>query len=298
MGSNPFRSLPAACAVLLLACAQAPRTGEGNPPAASRADALLPSGRNLFAFDFARARYQSLPLSRGPADSGAACRALDSVRAGWPRPEGWLALPAPGRPFAPMQAAWGPSGNFFLLDRVSKRLGLYDTSAQFLSGIPLPAEIRERNLESFQVFWSRDGGFTFLDRDEGRVWQYAELRAAGGHGDWRLRHSARLPLDLGPCLWEPFFREPCCLAAAGKGDGAILGTCFDIYFNRIGPLRPGEPGAAAGPFPAGIRAVPAGGEWKLILEGGPACAAPPACHHAVGAAFTSCPAEPDPAAPK
>lgn len=293
MGLNSNRMLPAAfIAVLLGGCAPVARSGSEKPPAVPRADAMLPTGRNLFAFDFARARYQSLPLSRGPADSGAACRALDSIKAGWPYADRWLALPAPSRPFAPMQASWGPSGNFFLLDRAGKRLGLYDTNAQFLSGIPLPAEIRDRNLESFQVFWTRDGSFSFLDGNEGRVWQYAELRTAGGSGDWRLRHSFRIPVDVGACLWEPYFREPCCLAGKGGGEG----TCFDIYFNRVGPFRGSAEGP--GPGPAGIRAVPAGGEWMLTLDGGPACAAPPACQTPGGAALSTCRTDAGPAIPK
>lgn len=298
MGLKLIRNPHAACFVASLltclvdGCAPVPRTE--NASAVSRADALLPTGKHLFAFDFARARYQRLPLAKSPADSGAACRVIDSVRAGWPDPDGWLALPTASRPFAPMQAVWGPSGNFFLLDRAGKRLSLYDTNAQSLSGIPLPAEIRDRNLESFQVFWTRDGSFSFLDRDAGRVWQYAEIRAAGGHGDWRLRNSVRLPVDLGPCLWEPYFREPCCLA--GKRGGG--GTCFDIYFNRIGPYRAARDPDSAGADFSGIRALPASGDWMVKLEGGPTCASPPVCHASGGGALATCPADLDPAIPK
>lgn len=263
---------------LLTACAPVGRKPE-DTAAGIPFDALLPSGRNLFAFDFTQARYRKLPLKESASDSSGLCRAVDSLRAGWPGKSGWLALPAPSRPFSPMQAAWGPSGNFFLLDRAGKRLGLYDSNAQFLSGIPLPAEIRERNLEAFQVFWTRDGTFSFLDLAEGKAWQYTELRAAGG-GDWRLKNSVRLPVGLESCLWEPFFSSPCCLRPQGNGQ------CFDAYFNPIGPWPSAGVGAGMRPVAA---AVP--GEWMLLLDGGPACASPAVCLQPAKGQPSTCPGE-------
>lgn len=280
---NPWPLL--AAALMLSGCASsAPR--ESRPAHSSAPDALLPSGRNLFAFDFAQARYQKLAFSRGAPDSTGVCRALDSLRAGWPRPSEWLALPAPGRPFSPRLAVWGPSGNFYILDRSGRRLDLYDSNAQFLSGIPLPPELRDRNLEAFQVFWTRDGTFSFLDLGEGKAWQYTEIRSVGG-GDWRLKNTVRLPVGLETCLWEPWFRAPCCLAADGRG------RCFDVYFNPVGPW----PGPAAG---TGIRPAPGpgAGEWSLIFDGGPACAAPPACFQPGKGLTATCPSETEAAPPK
>jgi hypothetical protein len=252
-----------------------------------RVDAVLPSGRNLFVFDFSQSRYQKWSLSQGPADSLGVCRVLDTLAGSWADASDWLALTSPSQPFAPMRAVWGPNGNFFLLDRVGKRLGLYDTSAQFLSGFPLPPEIRNRNLERFEVFWTRDGQFSFLDLGEGKLWQYAEIRASGGQGDWRLRNTVQLPMGLETCLWEPFFRDPCCVQG-GKG------VCFDKYFNPVGPWRSasGDPGLHA-------RVAAAGTDWNLILDGGPACGKrAPACFLPGKAAFFPCPSETDAAPPR
>lgn len=287
MGGKPeagWRARLLIAAACLAACVPPPaRTGSGRPRAPI--DALVPSGRSLFAFDFARARYQKAPLSLGPSDSGGVCRLLDSVRAGFPAPDRWLALASPIRPFAPMQAAWGPSGDFFLLDRAGPRLELYDSNAQYLSGIPLPPEIRGRNLDAFQVFWTRDGSFSFVDLGEGVVRQYAELRAYSDQGDWRLRNTLRLPVGTGACVWEPYLRNPCCLSAGGPP------TCFDAYFNPVGPWTPDRPASgSAGP---GVkpRPSPDGNGWTTELDGGPACAAPPACF-ATGKRPGACPASP------
>jgi hypothetical protein len=274
-----WKSSWTAAAVCLAACAPAPRPG-----AVPRApvDALLPSGRAVFAFDFARARYQKAALPTGPADSLGTCRLIDSLRAGFPRPDRWLALTAPNRPFAPMQAAWGPSGNFYLLDRAGRRLSLYDSNAQFLSGIPLPAEIRDRDLDAFQVFWTRDGSFSFVDLGGGVVRQYAELRTAGGQGDWSLRRTLRLPVGTGTCVWEPYLRNPCCLEAAGQA------VCFDAYFNAAGPWTP-ERAGTSGADGIRVRPDPEGRDWLLILDGGPGCSAPPACFAPGKGTLPNCP---------
>lgn len=277
-----FRAL--GLALCLAACAPQPsHRAEGG---ASRApvDAWLPTGRALFAFDFARARVQKASLARGPEDSLGSCRLLDSARAGFPHPDGWLALPSPMRPFAPMRAVWGPSGDFFLLDRAGPRLMLYDSNAQFLSGVGLPPEIRGRNLDAFQVFWTRDGSFVFVDLGEGVVRQYAELRSYPDQGDWRLRSTVRLPVGTGACAWEPFLRDPCCLSAGGPP------VCFDAYFNPRGPWAP--PGPGSGPV---LKALPSpdGREWEMALDGGPGCAAAPVCF-APGKGPADCPAGPLP----
>ncbi|MDB5049411.1 MAG: hypothetical protein JWO30_2482 [Fibrobacteres bacterium] len=272
--------------MVLIGCASAP----GKSPAAAgtpRVDAILPSGRNLFVFDFSQSRYQKWTLSRGPADSLGLCRVLDTLAGNWGDASHWLALPSPSQPFSPMLAVWGPSGNFFLLDRAGKRLNLYDTSAQFLSSFPLPAEIRERNLDRFEVFWTRDGQFSFLDLGEGKVWQYAELRSAGDQGDWRLRNTVHLPVGLEACLWEPFFRDPCCIQN-GKG------VCFDKYFNPVAPW-PGDSGTAG--LRPGMTADAS--EWKLILDGGAACGSrPPVCFQPDKGLLSTCPAETDAALPR
>jgi hypothetical protein len=266
--------LAAAC---LTACVPPPARSPGYGPERSPVDAWLPAGRAFFAFDFARARAQKASLARGPEDSLGVCRLLDSVRAGFPHSDGWLALTSPIRPFAPMQAIGGPSGDFFLLDRAGPRLMLYDSNAQFLSGVPLPPEIRGRNLDAFQVFWSRDGSFAFVDHGEGVVRQYAELRSHHDQGDWRLRNTLRLPVGTGACVWEPFRRNPCCLSAGGPA------TCFDAYFNPIGPWSPSAPGP-------GPKARPSrdGREWLVELDGGSACAAAPVCF-APGKGPAECP---------
>lgn len=222
----------AACA--LFACAHAPR----NSAAEDRTiDAVLPSGRNLFLFDFARARYQKWADGTPPADSGSAAAA-------------WLALPAPSFPFAPMQAVWGPNGNFFLLDRVGKRLVLYDTGAQFLSSLPLPAEIRDKPLDRMQVFWNPDGVFSFLDLGEGWAWRFEEARAGGAGegpgGDWRPGVRVRLPVGLDACVWKPFSRDLCCTLPRGNlnatpAAASAGGACFDNYFNPRGAWRGSPP---------------------------------------------------------
>jgi hypothetical protein len=267
---------------------QAASAGHSAPPTARRSnaavDAVLPSGRNLFLFDFTQSRYRKWTLAEGPNDTLGLCRILDTLQ-GDGAVSGWLALPAPSQPFAPMRAFWGPSGNFFLLDRAAKRLVQYDSSAQFLSSFPLPREIRDRGLDRFEVYWTRDGLFSFLDLGEGTVRQYAELRAPGGQGDWRLRNTIRLPVGLETCVWEPYLRNPCCR----RGD-AGRPVCFDAYFNPLGPW-PGDRPAAAGlrPFPDGS------GGWSLILDGGPACAPSrsPVCFSPDKGLLSTCPAETD-----
>jgi hypothetical protein len=264
----------------LAACVPPPgRPGAGPGPRAP-IDALQPTGRSLFAFDFARQRYQKAALARDPVDTLGVCRLLDSVGAGFPDPAHWLALSSPIRPFAPMQAAWGPSGDFFLLDRAGPRLELYDSNAQFLSGVPFPPEIQGRNLDAFQIFWTRDGSFTFVDLGEGVVRQYAELRSFSDQGDWRLRNTIRLPVGTGACVWEPYARNPCCLSADAGANGPAV--CFDAYFNPVGPWKPGAAGAGLKPRPSSD-----GRDWVVALDGGPDCAAPPACF-VPGKGFSAC----------
>jgi hypothetical protein len=283
-----WRRLGMIAVACIYACVQIPARPAGGPARPAGApeprapiDALQPVGRSLFAFDFARARYQKAALSSGPVDSLGACLLLDSIQAGFPASDRWLALASPMRPFAPMRSAWGPSGDFFLLDRAGPRLELYDSNAQFLSGVPLPPEIRGRNLESFQIFWTRDGSFSFVDLGEGVVRQYAELRSYSDQGDWRLRNTIRLPVGTGACVWEPYARNPCCLSAQGPA------TCFDAYFNKVGPWTPS---ASRG---AGVEPRPTrdGRDWSLQVNGGPACAAAPACFEP-GKGFSACPPGP------
>jgi hypothetical protein len=207
-------------AVVCLSCTGPIRD---TPKDLNHADAVLVSGKSLFVFDFGHSRFQKWPI---PDRNGShACGLIDTLTSDWSAPSHWLALASPVQPFQPSQAISGPNGHFFLLDRGSKRLALYDTNAQFLSGFPLPPEIRDRNLNRVDVFWTRDGLFSFIDRDEGRVWKYTELRSQGGTGDWQLRYTLKLSLGLDACLWEPYFKSPRCLS---KSTGI---TFFDDYFN-------------------------------------------------------------------
>jgi hypothetical protein len=188
-----------------------------------------------------------------------------------------------------MRAVWGPNGSFFILDRVGRRMSLYDTNAQFLSGIPLPQEMRDRNLDRFEVHWTRDGQFSFLDLGEGKAWQYSELRSQAGQGAWRLRNAVDLPVGLKSCLWEPFLRDPCCFREAAGQEAAPAGpVCFDKYFN---PTE--NPPTASGR--SGPRAIPSGAEWILVLDGGSACGSrADACFSVEKGVFSTCPREPDP----
>jgi hypothetical protein len=272
----PLLMVIAAC---LAACASPSIRGDAAARRRAPVDALLPAGRSFYAFDFTRARYRKLPFAEGGGSAGV-CRLLDSLSV-TPGEDAWLALPSPSRPFSPMQAAWGPAGNFFLLDRVGARLELYDTNAQFLSGAPLPPDLRGRNLDGFQVFYGRDGTFWFVNRDEGVARQYAELRAFVDQGDWRLRNSVRLPVGSGACLWEPFLPAPCCLASGGA-------ICFDAYFNPAGPWKPGARGRSGlDVFPA-----PGGREWIVELDGGPGCSSAPICYSPGRGLLSACPEGP------
>lgn len=293
-GDSPFPASahPSPSASSGLSANSGPATRSGH------ADAMLPSGRNLFLFDFEQSRYQKWPLN---PESGL-CRILDTLGSDWPAPSNWLALPSPSRPFAPMFALWGPNGDFFLLDRIGKRLVLYDTNAQFLSGFPLPREIRERNLDRFEAFWTRDGVFTFLDMGEGKAWQYSESRTPGGQSDWRLRNSADLPVGLTSCLWEPYFREPCCLRKAmDRGAPSVEGpgtaserVCFDRFFGGVGRSTGESDLPGIRPVPA-----PAAPEWMLILDGIPGCgSAAPVCFSREDGIRSTCPPVPDTAPPR
>ncbi len=247
-------------------------------------DALVPTGRNLFLFDFAQKRYQK--RVRFGADGKALCGFGDALRGQWWAPENWLALPAPAQPFQPIEALWGPNGNFYLLDGAGKRLCQYDADGQFISSLPLPKEIRDRNLERCGVFRTRDGLFSFLDYSEGLAWQFEEMKHEGGSGDWRLRNAVRLPLGLRSCLWEPYFSGPCC-RMDNQGGGGI---CFDGYFNRVGPWkdapetglretggdRSDEYFASQGGAPGGLRILTTtkDANWKVELGSGPECRDP------------------------
>lgn len=218
-------------AVLLFsACAPLPR-GEPKSIRTERPlDAVLPAGGSLFLFDFIQGRYQ-----RWPAES--ACLPADSLQARLADRAAWLAYGSPGTPFAPVRAAAGTNGHLFLLDRLGRRLALYDTNAQFLSSFPLPQELRRRSPEKLEVYRARDGLFTFLDPGDGQAWRFAESRLSGDQGDWRLVQRVRLPVNLEECLWEPFLRNPCCrLRAEGGGasPGKAATRCFDAYFNPRG----------------------------------------------------------------
>lgn len=271
-------------AVLLASCAPAPSIPPVSPSRATPVDALLPSGRNLFLLDFVQGRYQRWT-------SAEACRLADTLQGRWADPSRWLALGTPGTPFAPVAAAAGPNGHFFLLDRIGRRLCLYDTNAQFLSGFPLPQELKERSPDRLEVHWTRDGIFTFLDLAEGAAWQFTETRHSGGHGpggDWRLINRLRLPLNLESCRWEPFFRGPCC-----RVKGAAEARCFDRYFNPSDAQaisRDSLRGAGASPW--SLSARPEGAGWMLRAAPAGGCdagAADGACFHTDKGLLEACP---------
>jgi hypothetical protein len=278
-----FVAWGACLAALLTGCATRSPSSDSRPADAVSipVDVLLPAGRNLFLFDFAQSRYQR--WSMDPA-----CALADTLRGPW-ADRGWLALAAPGHPFAPVAAAAGPSGHFYLLDRIGRRLALYDGQGQILSSLSLPGELKDRNPERLQLHWTRDGVFTFLDPAQGLAWQFSELRASGNQGEWRLLNRIRLPVGIESCLWEPWFGNPCCRVKSDSGSGRTV--CFDRYFNARG--GPSE----AGPHMAGsvrLSASPQGGSgWKLSIEAGVDCGEgkPPAryCHDAAKGRFFPCP---------
>jgi hypothetical protein len=229
------------------------------------AEAVLATGKYFFLFDFSHSRYQKWPLPAGNAtqpegNAKPSCAIIDTLQGNWSHPSRWLALPAATQPFQPIQAISGPNGSFFLLDRASKRLALYDTNAQFVSSIPLPQEIRNRNLNKIEIYWTRDGLFSFLDLHEAKVWKYSELRSSGGSGAWQLRFTLNLPLGINACLWEPYFKHPVCLR---KGSGPMI---FDDYFN----LAHSKLSSPAG---VGILAMPEpeGTGWRIYVPPNATC---------------------------
>ncbi len=247
----------------ILACAGQVR--ETGSMGTFHAEAVLASGKNFFIFDFTHSRYQKWPMLDGnlnllEGNPALACGILDSLQGDWTNAMHWLALPAATQPFQPVRAISGPNGNFFLLDRASKRLALYDTNAQFVSGIPLPPEIRDRNLNKIEVYWTRDGLFSFLDLTEAKVWKFSELRTSGGSGDWQLRYTFNLSLGMDACLWEPYFKHPVCLR---KGSSPMV---FDDYFNASNKILFSK---TTGGIEA--RPEPDGTEWRLVFHSESAC---------------------------
>jgi hypothetical protein len=279
----PHLAWGACLAALITGCAYKPPSpgSLSGAPASVPVDVLLPAGRNLFLFDFAQGRYQRWRMDPS-------CDLADTLRGAW-ADQGWLALAAPGHPFAPVAAAAGPSGHFYLLDRIGRRLALYDGQGQILSSLPLPRELKDRNPERIQLHWNRDGVFTFLDPAEGLAWQFSELRVSGNQVDWRQLNRIRLPVGIESCLWEPWFENPCCRVKSDAGSGAT--TCFDRYFNvRSGPpeAMPGTVGAVR------LSASPEGKSgWVLLVEAGGGCGdgRPPAryCHEPAKSRFRPCP---------
>lgn len=277
---------------LLLGCAPAHRGSPSSPPV----DAFVPSGRNLYVFDFVQSRYQRWP-------AGETCRLADTLRGAWQAAPNWMSLAAPGAPFAPMRAAAGPPGHVYVLDRAGRRVCHYDTSAQFLSCIPLPQELRDRNPDRLEILWTRYDLFTFLDLAEGSAWQFTETRAAGGQGEWRLLHKIRLPVNLESCLWEPWFRNPCCRLYSRAGEtGDSAGTrCFDKYFNVLGgfpedpsALDSGELRDAATGASLTARPESGGPGWRMTFDPGRACGEgrPRICYHTDSRLLQPCPAGP------
>lgn len=266
-------------------------------------DALIPSGHHLLILDLALKRYQRWDLAHP-------CGLADTLLGDWAAAPHWLSLAAPGTPFQPIRAATGPSGHFYLLDRIGRRLALYDTNAQFLSAFPLPAEIVQRNLEHLQVHWTRDGIFTFLDLSEGSAWQFAEIRTGAGKGDWRLISRIRLPLNLEACLWEPYFRNPCCRVRSGPssapGGRPTRTQCFDRYFNPTDSVPPGTDSTLNLPPPSGFREAglrahpdPGGPGWIVAMDPG-ICAGRPrvgGCFHPEKGRFHRCFESPGAAGP-
>ena len=148
-----------------------------------------------------------------------------------------------------------------------------------------------------QVHWTRDGIFTFLDLSDGFAWQFSEIRVASGRGDWRLINRIRLPLNLESCLWEPYFRSPCCRVRSGPssspGGNPTRTQCFDRYFNPTDSLPPGRDTTLNPELPAGLQEAgfreaelrahpdPGGPGWIVVIDPGACPGHPPVggCFH-------------------
>jgi hypothetical protein len=298
--ARPYLVVPLAFAAFLAAaCAPNPSTRSSAAGRADRPlDAVLPTGGNLFLFDFVQGRYQRW-------SSESACLPMDSLQARLADRAAWMAYGTPGTPFAPVRATAGTQGSLFLLDRLGRRLALYDTNAQILSWFPLPQELKGRSPEKLEVYRSRDGLFTFLDPADGQAWRFAESRLSGDQGEWRLVQRIRLPVGLEDCLWEPFLRTPCCRVRSREGGGEATTRCFDAYLNPRGPW---EAAMIARDSARSLEGIPergwtaearpqAGGPgWSIRLTGADACAdgkpAATLCHETSSGTLAPCPAEP------
>lgn len=194
-------------------------------------DQILPSGDQVFLFDFNQSRFQKV------SQSSLHALQTDSIFSSLGIQNKWLAIPTPGEPFLPIKAVWGRNGNFFLLDLSQKRLCQYDTAGQIISTFSLPPEIQKQNLDRMEIFWTRDGMFSFLDLHLGIAWQYSERRLTSGGSDWQLRNTLHLPINLESCLWEPFLKNPCCHKKQLQAENNFSTQCFDGYFNSLGSFN-------------------------------------------------------------
>ena len=175
--------------------------------------AIVPSRNNLFLFNLNSLHYQKWNLNQLP----------DSPFMQLKKPENWLALATPAFPFFAQQVIAGPSGNFFVFDKLGKRICQYDTDAQLLSCLELPKEVRNLNLEDLRIYWS-ESGMAFLHYAQGLVWQYSLFQTSTQNEEWQLRNTLKIPLGLSQC----FYLKDEHLYRCTRGDKAID---FDFYFN-------------------------------------------------------------------
>ncbi len=181
---------------------------------------VLQSQDALYLFNFAALHYQKYLLQQLP----------DSLEWEMQKSENWLTLATPTLPFLPQQAAIGPNGNFFLFDKLGKRICQYDANAQLLACLDLPLELKRLNLEELHFYWNA-GGLVFLHYAQGQVWQYSLFQIHAQNEEWQLRNTLKIPLGLRQCVYLPESQLYRCL----RGERAID---FDLYFNEKTEFNP------------------------------------------------------------
>ncbi|MBF0431806.1 MAG: hypothetical protein HQK83_11035 [Fibrobacteria bacterium] len=149
----------------------------------TKVDAVVPKENKLYLFKYSPWSVQLMNISE-----------LKEWQKSGNITTQWQSVTKPQGAFFPVQVLSGQSFNFLVLEGSQKRIWQFDSALQILSSMDLPALIKNNVPEAFQLFWSRDNRFTFVNVAEGGGIQYHETG-----GKLNLFRKFKLPLSCKQC---------------------------------------------------------------------------------------------------